>query len=58
MKIQVIWCYLEIRSVSPALYLWGHSMSMVHPMGPVPTIPKPSENQTALKLGQSDLIGV
>ena len=27
------WWYIRIRSIWPTLYLWGHSTSMVHPIG-------------------------
>ena len=30
-----LWCLLWIRSIWPTLYLWGHTISMTHPMEPV-----------------------
>ena len=43
------WCIIRIRSIWPTLYLWGHSTSLVHPMGPacVGYIPGPSRKSDA-----------
>ena len=49
---------LEIRSIWPTLYLWGHSTSMVHPMGLVWVrfISIPPENRIPPSIGQNDLL--
>ena len=52
-----MWCLLWIRSIWPTSYLWGHSVSMTHPMKPacIRYIPGPLENQILPYVDQDDL---